>query len=300
MLQDQKQAEMLQISSKYQEMLYEETVTLNELDKACRYLNQDTYVEINEERSANHLCGYPICSNSLQKVKGYKINKKYGLLNAEEHKNFCRMSCFISSEFLKQQISPEPLHFRKIDDQTFNIIPIDVDPEEYLEKLKKEPSKTENITADSLTERISEISLADIKIIEKDEQIPLTYESAAHDNIEGHTVKKVSFASSTKGEKKKKVLTNENWLEPEKNTVMPILSKFGKIVNFLNEIITFNTKEYILNQNVPKIAEDYDDQQRKSIFCQKILHQFGSGIAAEIEELGIGAYEFKVYVGLFK
>ncbi|KAJ3261126.1 hypothetical protein HK103_006435 [Boothiomyces macroporosus] len=181
------------------------------------------------------------------------------------------MNCFIASEFLKGQISPEPLHFRNINNQSFDIIPVGVDPEAYLENLNDSQQKEEPV--EKVAEQIREISFADIKIVEKDEQMPLNYEPCPHDNIEGYTIKKVSFASSTKKEKQKKVLTNENWLEPEKNTAMPILSKFGKIVNFLNEIITFNTKEYILNQKAPKISDDYDDQQRKSIFCQKILHQ---------------------------
>ncbi|KAJ3274388.1 hypothetical protein HDV01_002992 [Terramyces sp. JEL0728] len=186
------------------------------------------------------------------------------------------MHCFISSEFLKGQLSPEPLHFRKLDNQSFNIIPIGVDPELYLEQLKNGGSENENVAVEekkvsTTVDQTAEISLADIKIVEKNEEIPLHYEPAPYDAIEGHTVKKVTFANSAKAEKK--VLTNANWLEPERNTALPILSKFGKIVNFLSEIITFNTKEYILNKKTPKVSDDIDDQQRKSIFCQKILHQ---------------------------
>lgn len=77
------------------------------------------YVDVVEERFVEKLCAYPLCLNQLATVPKhqYRIsvtsNKVYDLT---ERKKFCSNLCFISSNFVHEQILSSPLWLREKSD----------------------------------------------------------------------------------------------------------------------------------------------------------------------------------------
>lgn len=73
------------------------------------------YADIVEERSIAKLCGYPLCSNRLSKVPNQQFHislKAKKIYDITERKLFCSNSCFKSSNYIKSQISSDPLWLR--------------------------------------------------------------------------------------------------------------------------------------------------------------------------------------------
>ncbi|KAH8249724.1 hypothetical protein KR032_011787, partial [Drosophila birchii] len=78
-------------------------------------IGPSNYADVVDERDINKLCGYPLCSNLLEKVPKQKYaisvskNKVYDLT---ERKKFCSGYCFKASEYVKAQVPTSPLWLR--------------------------------------------------------------------------------------------------------------------------------------------------------------------------------------------
>lgn len=84
----------------------------------CEYLNRAYYEDIVDERACIRTCGYVLCSNQLSPQNHpFKQNQTYHIrknrvYSVEQRKKFCSDLCFKHSEFVKQQISTEPIYLR--------------------------------------------------------------------------------------------------------------------------------------------------------------------------------------------
>ncbi|KAH8353490.1 hypothetical protein KR084_011356, partial [Drosophila pseudotakahashii] len=85
------------------------------------------YSDIVDERDINKLCGYPLCSNTLENIPKQKYticaskNKVYDLT---ERKKFCSGYCFKASEYIKSQVPTTPLWLRDRETKaSFQLLP---------------------------------------------------------------------------------------------------------------------------------------------------------------------------------
>ncbi|XP_053601929.1 putative RNA polymerase II subunit B1 CTD phosphatase RPAP2 [Plodia interpunctella] len=113
------------------ESLLEKDVTESYLLQCLPDINQSHFEDIIEERAIIHLCGYPICQNSLsvkdipkQKYRiSMKTNKVYDIT---ARKSFCSNSCYKAATFVKNQMLTSPLWFREYEEiPTFQLVPLD-------------------------------------------------------------------------------------------------------------------------------------------------------------------------------
>lgn len=64
------------------------------LEKHVHFLSPTSYAQVEQERSLDKLCGYPLCANSTAS-------------------KYCTRNCTVASLYLKSQISREPLAMRR-------------------------------------------------------------------------------------------------------------------------------------------------------------------------------------------
>ncbi|XP_016961652.1 putative RNA polymerase II subunit B1 CTD phosphatase RPAP2 homolog [Drosophila biarmipes] len=90
-------------------------------------INPPNYADIVDEREINKLCGYPLCSSTLENIPKQKYsisaskNKVYDLT---ERKKFCSGYCFKASEHIKSQVPTSPLWLRDRETRTsFQLLP---------------------------------------------------------------------------------------------------------------------------------------------------------------------------------
>lgn len=103
-------------------VLTEEEVEKDLFVNNCLYMTRNDYNDICIERSLIDLCGYPFCTirlssnvdkNIFKSKQKYKIDSKNNkVYEIEERKQFCSNLCFKSSNYLKEQISEEPIYLR--------------------------------------------------------------------------------------------------------------------------------------------------------------------------------------------
>lgn len=111
-------------------------------DFICRYINQDVYNDIVEERSIVKNCGYPICLEPLPKhikKQTYAINSRLNkVYKLEERNKFCSSLCYSASRNLRDQLSTEPVWLvPKNAHQNIRITPLGQDEEEDDEELPR-------------------------------------------------------------------------------------------------------------------------------------------------------------------
>ena len=122
------------------------------------YLTPAHFDDIVEERSIVKLCGYVTCSNVLENVlkQQFKIStKRNQVIDITERKKFCSTACFNASNYLKEQVSSEPLWLREtqrkpvkfIHESSAKKIDNNSDKSELKDELKIEPklSKTDTL-----------------------------------------------------------------------------------------------------------------------------------------------------------
>lgn len=89
------------------------------LFEQLRWINQNHYQDVVEERSIMKLCGYPLCCQKLGTIpkKKYHISVKQNkVYDITERKMFCSNNCYKASSYLKEQIFTSPLWFRDPED----------------------------------------------------------------------------------------------------------------------------------------------------------------------------------------
>ncbi|XP_037079628.1 putative RNA polymerase II subunit B1 CTD phosphatase RPAP2 homolog, partial [Pollicipes pollicipes] len=97
------------------EMLLEPTIESAWLLQQVKFIDQNHYQDVTEERCVTGCCGYPLCSRSLGKIpkKQFQIstltNRVYDI---SERKKFCSNACFRASRHLHAQIQTSPLWLR--------------------------------------------------------------------------------------------------------------------------------------------------------------------------------------------
>ncbi|KAI4470321.1 hypothetical protein MML48_1g08827 [Holotrichia oblita] len=83
--------------------------------KCLKYINQEYYQDVVEERALSKLCGYPTCGKKIPEMPkqkyfiSTKVNKVYDI---SERKNYCSNFCYQGSLFVKDQIDSSPLWLR--------------------------------------------------------------------------------------------------------------------------------------------------------------------------------------------
>ncbi|GIY17814.1 putative RNA polymerase II subunit B1 CTD phosphatase RPAP2 [Caerostris darwini] len=97
------------------ELMLEENITKDWFLQSCSKLCKQDYVDIVQERSIEHVCGYPLCDNAIINInKQYHIscttNKVYDIT---ERKCFCCNECYKASNYIKAQLHDLPLYMRK-------------------------------------------------------------------------------------------------------------------------------------------------------------------------------------------
>lgn len=105
------------------ESLLVNCVTEAELLQKANLLSKSCFDDLTTERSLIHICGYPLCSNSLPDDKRrsrqrYHIDlNNHKVYDITERKRFCSDLCYKASTFLKEQMPDEPLWFRSLQEE---------------------------------------------------------------------------------------------------------------------------------------------------------------------------------------
>ena len=115
------QEKCLEIVQKYIEIDFDNNEnSINEFLEDCQYLTKSYYEDLTEERATIDLCGFTFCDKHLSKTvkKQFKSKQNYHIHNNKVYdirrrKNFCSDQCFRQSEFIKDQLSDEPIYLRK-------------------------------------------------------------------------------------------------------------------------------------------------------------------------------------------
>ncbi|KAK7483478.1 hypothetical protein BaRGS_00025277 [Batillaria attramentaria] len=98
--------------------LLETPITEDYLKEACQFISRSHYEDIVEERAIGHLCGYPLCGNTLSNIpkKKYHISTKSNrVFDITERKNFCSNQCYRASKYLQMQVPDTPVWGREND-----------------------------------------------------------------------------------------------------------------------------------------------------------------------------------------
>lgn len=112
------------------ESLLEKGITESYLLQCLPDINQAHFDDIIEERSITHLCGYPICKNSISEKdipkQKYRISVKNNkVYDITARKNFCCNSCYNAAMYVKKQMLTSPLWFREYEIiPEFQILPL--------------------------------------------------------------------------------------------------------------------------------------------------------------------------------
>ncbi|XP_026764203.2 putative RNA polymerase II subunit B1 CTD phosphatase RPAP2 [Galleria mellonella] len=113
------------------ESLLEKEITEAYFMQCLSDINQSHFEDVIEERAIIHICGYPLCQNTLsvkdipkQKYRiSLKTNKVYDIT---DRKNFCSNSCYKSATHIKKQLLTSPLWFREYEEiPKFYLLPLD-------------------------------------------------------------------------------------------------------------------------------------------------------------------------------
>ncbi|XP_061695315.1 putative RNA polymerase II subunit B1 CTD phosphatase rpap2 isoform X2 [Syngnathoides biaculeatus] len=97
------------------ERLIEDRVSDDFLLDCAKLITTANYKDVVEERFITKLCGYPLCSNKLEKIpkQQYKISTKTNkVYDITERKSFCSNFCYKASKEFELQISKTPLWLR--------------------------------------------------------------------------------------------------------------------------------------------------------------------------------------------
>ncbi|XP_054723943.1 putative RNA polymerase II subunit B1 CTD phosphatase RPAP2, partial [Uloborus diversus] len=106
------------------EDMLEEEISVDWFLQNCSKLCRGDYDDVIQERSIEHMCGYPLCPNPIKQITKQKFhisctnNKVYEL---SERKCFCSNECYKASNFIKHQLSSLPLYMRK-DSPSLNLL----------------------------------------------------------------------------------------------------------------------------------------------------------------------------------
>ncbi|KAH9498496.1 hypothetical protein Btru_007652 [Bulinus truncatus] len=138
--------------------LVEDTVVGDYLIHCGQLIRREHYNDIVEERAITMICGYPICSNTLQNIpkKKFQISTKSNkVYNISERKKFCSNQCLKASIFFCNQIPESPLWARekeilpeiKLFPLKLNtgLVGVEVVGESLSKNLKEELSKLEEL-----------------------------------------------------------------------------------------------------------------------------------------------------------
>lgn len=84
------------------------------LKLVARWLSQESFADLVEERVVNHHCGYPLCKYQDDRIKEVQLNRLVTTLKMPGSYNnkYCCRSHYQCAEFYKRQLSEEPLFMR--------------------------------------------------------------------------------------------------------------------------------------------------------------------------------------------
>lgn len=93
-------------------ILATEQIDAGALRFLARFFTPQDYNELIEERTIIHLCGYPLCSNSILNGMG-SVRKSHTMTAFPWSGNYCSSRCFKASVFYREQLSSEVLVTRR-------------------------------------------------------------------------------------------------------------------------------------------------------------------------------------------
>eukprot|EP00029_Vermamoeba_vermiformis_P000933 TRINITY_DN11101_c0_g1_i1.p1 TRINITY_DN11101_c0_g1~~TRINITY_DN11101_c0_g1_i1.p1 ORF type:complete len:446 (-),score=147.12 TRINITY_DN11101_c0_g1_i1:7-1305(-) len=96
-------------------LIESDKVTKQQLVDAAQYLTPEHYADVVYERSAAHLCGWPLCDQSVSaaSVSGkYKVDRRVGIVEASAARDYHASTCLMNSKLYAQQLSNEPVYLR--------------------------------------------------------------------------------------------------------------------------------------------------------------------------------------------
>ncbi|ORX99582.1 hypothetical protein K493DRAFT_335698 [Basidiobolus meristosporus CBS 931.73] len=101
----------------WQEKLFAPGVNPELLAEAARFFRPVHFEEIVEERNSEFLCGYPLCSQPCQDIKGkYHISlEERKLYDMTELRSYCSGLCMTAAKFYLSQLSDEAVYLRDLE-----------------------------------------------------------------------------------------------------------------------------------------------------------------------------------------
>ncbi|CAG8608200.1 1186_t:CDS:2 [Acaulospora morrowiae] len=271
-----------QLSLEWQEKLYE-TVQLHVLQESAKYLRPQQYLEVIEERNVDNLCGYPLCSNARQVIKGqFRIlNRERIIYDLTELKCYCSTICFTSSKFFATQLSDEPLYLRDLKAwRAVEVIPLGVDT--YLSRAtlreivkqeldSKRFNDEKNTRRDYVKSLMTDLPTAPpgLCIKEKDVQEPImTFgQGHAYDAIEGYRIDFQKVGDSEKNKSPTLLLPKETGVNNEDEKLKTEEEEYELAMSIANSMFkngrfqyseTEDQEDTVLNESQKQVLKKQD------------------------------------------
>ncbi|GFS91480.1 putative RNA polymerase II subunit B1 CTD phosphatase RPAP2 [Nephila pilipes] len=157
------------------ELMLEANISEKWFLQNCAKLCKQDYADIIQERSIEHVCGYPLCDKPIKTItQQYHIscitNKVYDIT---ERKCFCCNECYKASNYIKTQLPDLPLYMRKaeIQERQYKLLCDSVNKGSVGEEVifnrsisKEDVEETiESVALESVANHLSNILQEDIK-----------------------------------------------------------------------------------------------------------------------------------------
>ncbi|CAJ0828883.1 3205_t:CDS:2 [Entrophospora sp. SA101] len=247
----EKLKEYEELITEWQEKLFE-TVHMEILRDAAKYMSPHHYQEVIEERNADKLCGYPICDKKCQEIKGqFRIsNQTRKIYDITELKCFCSKTCYTSSKYYEKQLSVEPIYMRNLEvwrEEHIDILPLNGKSSSLTTNNNKNSSTDPSIPADTefFYDAIEGFRIDYNKKSRTDdgdgEKPKTTFLLQKSEKIS-----KNDANQKTKTPQEEKPLTPQKKVQKKKRTVVTEMSLFGKIWTALDRMTSKNTRQYFV------------------------------------------------------
>ncbi|CAH1763187.1 2205_t:CDS:10 [Entrophospora sp. SA101] len=265
----EKLKEYEELITEWQEKLFE-TVHMEILRDAAKYMSPHHYQEVIEERNADKLCGYPICDKKCQEIKGqFRIsNQTRKIYDITELKCFCSKTCYTSSKYYEKQLSVEPIYMRNLEvwrEEHIDILPLNGKSSSLTTNNNKNSSTDPSIPADTefFYDAIEGFRIDYNKKSRTDDgdgEKPKT--TFLLQKKPQNTSKDDTMINNKKTPQEEKPLTPQKKVQKKKRTVVTEMSLFGKIWTALDRMTSKNTRQYFVKL------------MRINIFTVKIMECF--------------------------
>lgn len=139
-----------------------DTVDEKSLLQKLNYLDVGSWMEVVEERYLGRICGFPLCSNTveLKPVQKYRLDIKNKMIfeRSSESQKFCSNECYLRSMHVQSQLTTEPLWIRgDTEKKHFSLDRIS----RRVTDTKKNIAPTIEFVKESIVTKLSELKIGD-------------------------------------------------------------------------------------------------------------------------------------------